>query len=306
MSWDFITPCWQTETGSATLKSVLMSLAGNADEDGFCSTTVRYIMARTELSERSVRGALLSLEQIGFVRITEQFETSGRQTKSLYQLDKAVIVDKIRDEKGLPERHPWTTQRGAGAAPIKGGRGAGSAPTGVQAVHPLREVPRVSASEVLTAAPPGRHRGGMAAADPSSQPADDDEQQVMGAAKKKTATAQRKNEAVERSTGKKPSGFGLAVRMNRQLRSQGFEVPVDEKALASRLNALTRGGFDITELQQMVDVFVASPRRYMHGDVKPWVGFLAAREKLRADAAKSRSAATPASEAFANVYDGLD
>ena len=94
---NFITSCWQTRTGSTTSKFVLMSLAENLDENGFCNPAVRYLVSCTELSERSVRGALVALEKAGFITVKEQFESNGKQIRSKYQLNKAVIFANTAD-----------------------------------------------------------------------------------------------------------------------------------------------------------------------------------------------------------------
>lgn len=84
--------------------------------------------------------------------------------------------------------------------------------------------------------------------------------------------------------------MGLVLRLKDKLESKGFTEPVNETALRKHF---VEWGIDLDELRAMVDLFAASPRRYLKGDEVPWIGFVRQREALRADAGKVSQAADP-------------
>ncbi|WP_313317808.1 helix-turn-helix domain-containing protein [Pseudomonas sp.] len=65
MSTIVMTACWPLQGMSPAQKSVLISLADNANDEGVCWPSVARIVERTCLSERAVRNALRWLEQSG-------------------------------------------------------------------------------------------------------------------------------------------------------------------------------------------------------------------------------------------------
>ncbi|WP_337158161.1 helix-turn-helix domain-containing protein [Pseudomonas putida] len=65
MSTIVMTACWPLQGMSPAQKSVLISLADNANDDGVCWPSVARIAERTCLSERAVRNALRWLEASG-------------------------------------------------------------------------------------------------------------------------------------------------------------------------------------------------------------------------------------------------
>ncbi|MBA1321210.1 helix-turn-helix domain-containing protein [Pseudomonas plecoglossicida] len=72
-----MTACWPLQGMSPAQKSVLISLADNANDDGVCWPSVATIGARTCLSERAVRNALRWLEEVGILKSNQRF---GRST----------------------------------------------------------------------------------------------------------------------------------------------------------------------------------------------------------------------------------
>lgn len=72
-----MTACWPLQGMSPAQKSVLISLADNANDDGVCWPSLATIGARTCLSERAVRNALRWLEEVGVLKSNQRF---GRST----------------------------------------------------------------------------------------------------------------------------------------------------------------------------------------------------------------------------------
>lgn len=67
MSGIVVTPCWALKM-TPTQKLVLISLADNASDEGFCFPKISSIMLRTNLSRRAVFRALEWLEAQGYIR----------------------------------------------------------------------------------------------------------------------------------------------------------------------------------------------------------------------------------------------
>ncbi|WP_233423758.1 helix-turn-helix domain-containing protein [Paracidovorax citrulli] len=95
-------------------KAVLVSLADQANDDGYCWPSVKTISVRTCLSERAVQGAIRWLASANLLRASERSGTS-----TVYQLTPAAYAPP-------QEMHP------AAAAP----RGAGNAPPPPQMLRP--------------------------------------------------------------------------------------------------------------------------------------------------------------------------
>jgi hypothetical protein len=76
MSTIIMSKCWPL-TMSATQKSVLISLADNANDHGVCWPSIPTIAMRTCLSERSIHGAIKWLETYGVLKANR---ANGRHT----------------------------------------------------------------------------------------------------------------------------------------------------------------------------------------------------------------------------------
>lgn len=114
MSTILMSTCWPLQGMSPAQKAVLISLADQANDDGYCWPSVKTISMRTCLSERAVQGAIRWLQE---VRLLGSSKRSG--TSTVYQLTPAAYAPP-------QEMHP------ADAAP----RGAGNAPPPPQMLHP--------------------------------------------------------------------------------------------------------------------------------------------------------------------------
>ncbi|MBI1626458.1 helix-turn-helix domain-containing protein [Comamonas suwonensis] len=114
MSTIIMSACWPMQGMSAAQKAVLISLADQANDDGYCWPSVKTITMRTCLSARAVQGAIRWLESSGILRSSER-----RGTSTVYQLTPAAYAPP-------QQMHP------APAAP----RGAPAAPPPPQELHP--------------------------------------------------------------------------------------------------------------------------------------------------------------------------
>ena len=77
MSTIIMSACWPLQGMSPPQKSVLISLADNASDEGVCWPSINTIGVRTCLSERAVRGALRWLEEAGVLVSNQRY---GRST----------------------------------------------------------------------------------------------------------------------------------------------------------------------------------------------------------------------------------
>ena len=114
MSTILMSNCWPLQGMSPAQKAVLISLADQANDDGYCWPSVNTISARTCLSERAVQGAIRWLQSAGLLSSSKRSGTS-----TVYRLTPAAYAPP-------QEMHP------AAAAP----RGAGNAPPPPQMLHP--------------------------------------------------------------------------------------------------------------------------------------------------------------------------
>lgn len=114
MSTILMSKCWPLAGMSPAQKAVLISLADQANDDGYCWPSVGTIAKRTCLSERAVQGAIKWLVSAGLLSADER-----KGTSSVYQITPAAYA-------------PPQEMRPADAAP----RGAGNAPPPPQMLHP--------------------------------------------------------------------------------------------------------------------------------------------------------------------------
>lgn len=77
MSTIIMSACWPLQGMSASQKAVLISLADNANDDGVCWPSIRYIADRTCLSTRAVQNSIKWLVEAGALAVNER---QGRST----------------------------------------------------------------------------------------------------------------------------------------------------------------------------------------------------------------------------------
>lgn len=114
MSTILMSQCWPLGGMSPAQKAVLISMADQANDDGYCWPSVGTISKRTCLSERAVQGAIKWLQSANLMTASERNGTS-----SVYRLTPAAYA-------------PPQEMRPADAAPTP----AASAPPPPQMLHP--------------------------------------------------------------------------------------------------------------------------------------------------------------------------
>jgi len=114
MSTVIMGACWPLGGMSPAQKAVLISLADQSNDDGYCWPSIKTIATRTCLSERAVQGAIRWLCEAGVLRSSERSGTS-----TVYQITPAAYAPP-------QQMHP------AANAP----RGAANAPPPPQILHP--------------------------------------------------------------------------------------------------------------------------------------------------------------------------
>jgi hypothetical protein len=85
MSGKVVGWAFEQKTRTPTAKLILVKLADNANEDGYCWPSVSLIVKHTGLSERAVRENLRHLEADGLIRVDERMTKRG-QASNAYQL----------------------------------------------------------------------------------------------------------------------------------------------------------------------------------------------------------------------------
>ena len=79
--------CWPLSGMSPAQKAVLISLADQANDDGYCWPSISTIATRTCLSERAVQGAIRWLHSAGLLSINER-----RGTSTVYHITPAAYA----------------------------------------------------------------------------------------------------------------------------------------------------------------------------------------------------------------------
>ena len=87
MSTILMSACWPLQGMSPAQKAVLISLADQANDDGYCWPSVGTIASRTCLSERAVQGAIKWLQSARLLGASER-----RGTSSVYQITPAAYA----------------------------------------------------------------------------------------------------------------------------------------------------------------------------------------------------------------------
>lgn len=66
------TTCWKVKVGNKGAKMVLISLADNASDEGYCWPSLNLIADKTEHEVRSVQRALRFLEEKGLIEVVHE------------------------------------------------------------------------------------------------------------------------------------------------------------------------------------------------------------------------------------------
>lgn len=114
MSTIIMSACWPLQGMSPAQKSVLVSLADNANDEGVCWPSIAKISERTCLSERSVQNAIKWLAGAGILTVQER---PGRSSYFILTPAAYAPPQEVRPAGAAPpppqELHPTP----AGAAP---------------------------------------------------------------------------------------------------------------------------------------------------------------------------------------------
>ena len=131
MSTKIMSACWPLQI-DPTAKAVLISLADNANDDGFCYPSIDYICERTCLSKRAVIEAIKRLENLSLVVANR----SKRNTTYTISTD-ADVLNRCARCTGAPDAQVHL----APSIGASGSRKVHLAPKKVQQVHPNRQEP---------------------------------------------------------------------------------------------------------------------------------------------------------------------
>ena len=121
MSTIIMNECWPIQGMNATQKAVLISLADNANDEGYCWPSVDTIAMRTCLSARSVQTAIKWLREHGALQILERagrshvYLLTPTKFSPLRDLHPAKNVDTPANNVETPAGFAYPP---AGAAPI--------------------------------------------------------------------------------------------------------------------------------------------------------------------------------------------
>ncbi|MDF7667438.1 helix-turn-helix domain-containing protein [Orbaceae bacterium ESL0727] len=81
MSIRLMTKAYESVVGDSGAKFVLVKLADNANDEGFCYPSNQYLVKHCEMSERTIQNHTKKLERLGLIKITER-----RGKSNLYQI----------------------------------------------------------------------------------------------------------------------------------------------------------------------------------------------------------------------------
>lgn len=81
MTWAF------KQNLNPTQKIVLLALADYADDEARCWPAMRTLAEKSSLSERAVRNAIRSLEEVGYLTTETRVRPNGSQTSNVYWLN---------------------------------------------------------------------------------------------------------------------------------------------------------------------------------------------------------------------------
>jgi len=132
MSTHVTSPCWKQSSAKGSTRLVLLSLADQANDDGWCWPSVAAIAKRCAISERSVQDHLNRLCDAGGLLEVERVERPGRSTqyRVLWGWEGAEERRAELRRQHAAEQQQDTTQGGADSAGVQNLRPAGPAPGG--------------------------------------------------------------------------------------------------------------------------------------------------------------------------------
>ena len=111
MSLRVMTWAWSLHL-SPTPKLVLMALADEADDDGYCFPSQRRLAAKCSITDRTVRRVLLELTTKRYVSLEVRRRGDGSRTSNGYRLACGDPPDKMSGGADMNVRGPRTTVSG--------------------------------------------------------------------------------------------------------------------------------------------------------------------------------------------------
>lgn len=153
MSVHALTWAWEQDITPSGAKFVLIALADHADEHGYCYPGQKRLARFTSMSDRTVRGHLAALEEMGVIRRRVRRAATGERTSDGYFLlgyrawkeelddlrqqaaESATSRDNRQKTAGQPAENDTTTGR---KQPIQPAESA-TKPSGEPAVEPSGE-----------------------------------------------------------------------------------------------------------------------------------------------------------------------
>lgn len=135
MAYEFSARVWDHSKSEGNARLVLLVIADRANEHGECWPSVADLVSRTKACERSVRGCLKELEDMGEISVVKN---GGRRGTNLYRINFDQDGNLLSGAKSAPAKS-------AGVQNLQGG-GAKSAPLGVQNLHPESVIESINES----------------------------------------------------------------------------------------------------------------------------------------------------------------
>jgi hypothetical protein len=134
MSLRVMTWAWSIRLSPAP-KLVLMALADEADDNGYCFPSRRRLADKCSLGQRTVRRILGQLEIDGYLKVQPRYRGDRSRTSNGYYLRSAAPPAKMARGRAVPDLGP--------RAPETGGPGSDAPP--LPAIHALEDPPQPSA-----------------------------------------------------------------------------------------------------------------------------------------------------------------
>jgi hypothetical protein len=147
MSVYLSTAAWKAKIDNPTRKLVLLSLADQANDEGWTWPAMRTIAQRCGVAERTVREHIAMLEVHGILKREQRHDASGRQTSNLFQ----ISIEELgrRSHTAAPPAETGgggATPQGGGGATPQGGGGATPPPLNHQ-YEPTERTQKAAAAD---------------------------------------------------------------------------------------------------------------------------------------------------------------
>lgn len=115
MSVQAMALAWKLQTGSATMKAVLVAVANYADEEGVCWPSQEQLSADTELSRHTIMRAMDALEELGLLSRERRHRGDGSRTSDLIMLDLSSMEQRSAEQRSNQQRSTVQQPKSHGA-----------------------------------------------------------------------------------------------------------------------------------------------------------------------------------------------